>query len=105
MTDGGSEDRPIRCPVSLVTDQVRAAVSAIPRTAINVHAKPRRVTFIIDRTLVIAWLSTSKAPSAVTAPLRLGLQLEDRRCATAVARPERDLTAPLAGELARDRQP
>jgi hypothetical protein len=49
MTDGGSEDRPIRCPVSLVTDQVRAAASAIPRTAINIHAKPRWMTFIIDR--------------------------------------------------------
>jgi len=46
MTDRGSDESPIRCAASLVTDHVSAAVTAIPSSAANAHRRLRRVRVI-----------------------------------------------------------
>jgi hypothetical protein len=46
ITDRGSDESPIRCPASLVTDHVNAAVTAIPSSAATAHRRLRRVRVI-----------------------------------------------------------
>jgi hypothetical protein len=45
-TDNGSDERPIRCPARWLTDQVSAAVTAIPSNAAAAHMTLWRVTVI-----------------------------------------------------------
>jgi hypothetical protein len=46
IAEGGAELNPIRCPARRLTDQVSAAVTAMPSSAAAVQATPNRVGFI-----------------------------------------------------------
>jgi hypothetical protein len=102
-TDAGSDASPIGWLKSRLAAQVTPAVIAIPSNAAHDHRNGPRLT---HRNLAVSRLSDRKAPARWLDPASFGLlQTQGRNRPAAGTVDKCDVAAPLARELARNRQP